>query len=155
MNSPMPTAKLLTHSAARAEVKRLAQLTNEERSADFRQTLRVAVAGNVNTDFLSPGLQAGLASHAVDSEISALPYDSWIPSALAGNVDVGLDNLGVGDGRKQRPNGKTGRGCGGNRRCREHGEPFGARLCRQPRADLCRGDGLYRLAHVGIHLRLA
>ena len=108
MSRHIPTANQMTHSAARAEIRRLAQLTNEERSADFKQTLRVAIAGNVNTDFLSPGLQAGLASHAIDTEISALPYDSWIPSALAGNVDAGawiiwVSAMGGSRGQTERP----------------------------------------------------
>jgi FkbH-like protein len=52
--------------------------------------MRIALAGNINGDFLAPGLQIGLADLAIKARIIALPYDSWIPEALDGGIEAGV-----------------------------------------------------------------
>ncbi len=97
----------LTYSVARSQANQISQIPECERTSKFRQEMRIAVAGNINGDFLAPGLQIGFANLAVNARIIVLPYDSWISEALDGGIEAGawliwISAMGASRGQTER-----------------------------------------------------
>jgi len=75
-----------TYSEALKASRALFKIEENIRSENFTRSIKVALGGNVATDFLETGIQVGLASLGIDADIYNTNYDNWIIEALEGEV---------------------------------------------------------------------
>ncbi|MEO5339404.1 MAG: HAD-IIIC family phosphatase [Magnetococcus sp. MYC-9] len=78
----------LSYREALMADRMLAGVNGPSRRENMPRSVRVALGGNIATDFLEFGLRVGLAAMGVDAHVHATSYNNWIAEALSESAEV-------------------------------------------------------------------